>query len=143
MAVENGVTETSSNVPASSSGYINNSTWVEPDNGGYYNGANKAWTDFADFMGIGSAGRQADFNKRQAEINRAFQEYLSNTAVQRRMSDLKAAGINPLLAGMSSASGASTPSGNTANVSQETGQGSKMVSSLIKMIGMIAALAAL
>lgn len=49
------------------------------------------WGDIANFFSGNRAKREAD-----------YQQWLDNTAVQRRMWDLKQSGINPVLAGLGS-----------------------------------------
>lgn len=60
----------------------------------------------------GAEREQNAFNAQQAEIDRQFQADMSNTAFQRGVADMRAAGVNPALA--IGQGGASTPSGSAA-----------------------------
>lgn len=62
---------------------------------------------------ISGANQTATINSIEAEKQRDWQEYMSNTAYQRAVADMENAGINPAMA--MSGGGASTPSGASGN----------------------------
>jgi hypothetical protein len=80
---------------------------------------------------MGALGSQ-DFNAEQASANRAFQADMSNTSFQRRIEDLKAAGLSPMLA--YSQGGASTPSGSAASSSANAGESAAGAGSTARQI---------
>lgn len=78
----------------------------------------------------GAEREQNQFNSEQAAIDRQFQQDMSNTAYQRSVADMRAAGVNPALAMQQG--GASTPSGSTAS-----GSGAGLGASMGELINLL------
>ena len=78
----------------------------------------------ADWLGVGTAQKQ-----------RQYEQYMSNTAFQRAIEDMKAAGLNPAMMYQSGGQGASTPSG--PNTSIKSGVAMDLIGQTASMINSI------
>lgn len=73
------------------------------------------------------------FNADQAQLQRDYETMMSNTAHQREVADLQAAGLNPVLS--AGGMGASTPTGSNASSSNFAGVDESIINALASITG--------
>lgn len=82
-----------------------------------------------------------DYNSKEAQKQRDFEEKMSNTAYTRAVEDMKRAGINPIMA--FSNGGADTPTGSSASSSTSRSSGGRYSPTNANTVGAITGIAGL
>lgn len=136
MLVNNGpIGGPSIGLPAPNTGQSGNTNTGSSSGSGL--GAITASRDYNNDFNLAQASALNAFNAAEAEKQRKWQEKMSNTAHQREVQDLIAAGLNPVLSAMGQ--GASTPSGGVASGSKATADTSLSEGLISMMAAMISA----
>ena len=102
------------------------------------NETNVGLTEKANQLQLDMLKQQQVFNAEEAEKQRQWETQMSNTAYQRSMADMSAAGLNPLLAAQ--VGGASTPTSQAASASAGSSQAAHVQSNVLDLSAVTSAL---
>ena len=88
---------------------------------GYGHSVNDTFgNNFLEWVGFTTKINDRKFNSAEAQAQRDWEQEMSNTAYQRSVADMKAAGLNPAMMYASNGAAASTPTGSSAHANSSS-----------------------